>query len=391
MSSKLILLLLLIPAIAFGQTKEGIAFESLSWSQLLSKAKEEKKIIFLDAYASWCGPCKAMTSQVFTQEEVGNFYNKNFINAKIDMEVGEGETIAQRYQVAAYPTYLFIDGDGKLVHKALGYVPAGKFLEVGHSAIDPDRQYYTLLERAQKGNLDEKKHYALVMQAIEMGDEQTEFLAAAYLSKQSDWLTAESINLILKTESDPTGKYFQYLIQNQKKAGEIVGEKVLEEGLDNIAFKKVATEIEDGESIGTTVAKVEAGMKKYRPAGNAKSIAYKIGQYLADQQGDQKTAMEYRLKLMNEFSDELSWSELNEAAWGVYENETDRKLLQAALQWGLKSVSKDKNYYNTDTVAHLYFKLGDKTNARAYAKQAITLGKADGEDVSETEKLLKKL
>jgi thioredoxin 1 len=98
----------------------GIQFSEISWAKALEKAKKTKKLIFLDAYASWCGPCKRMQKTLFIREDVGKFYNANFINIKKDMEVGEGPLLANSYPIEGYPTLFFIDGNGKIVGRQLG-------------------------------------------------------------------------------------------------------------------------------------------------------------------------------------------------------------------------------------------------------------------------------
>lgn len=100
----------------------GIKFENLTFEEAIQKAKEENKLIFLDAYAVWCGPCKMMDRTTFKSEEVGKVFNKNFINIKIDMEKGEGPDIARKYQVRAYPTMMLINADGKVEKRILGAV-----------------------------------------------------------------------------------------------------------------------------------------------------------------------------------------------------------------------------------------------------------------------------
>ncbi len=113
--------------------KEGIQFTETSWKEVLKKAKAEKKIIFLDAYASWCGPCKMLQKNVFTKKEVGDYFNKQFINVKMDMEKGEGPTLAQTYPLEAYPTLLFIDGNGRVMKKVIGYQSPDQLLGIGQS------------------------------------------------------------------------------------------------------------------------------------------------------------------------------------------------------------------------------------------------------------------
>ncbi|MEO0787350.1 MAG: thioredoxin domain-containing protein [Bacteroidota bacterium] len=114
----------------------GISFEQdRPFAQLLEQAQQEDKLIFVDAYATWCGPCRMMDRSVFNQEEVGRFYNANFINLKLDVEKGEGPTLARQYRVRAMPTYIFINGDGEVVHTAMGAMTASRFLELGETAL----------------------------------------------------------------------------------------------------------------------------------------------------------------------------------------------------------------------------------------------------------------
>ena len=111
----------------------GIQFTEASWKDILKKAKAEKKIIFLDAYASWCGPCKMLQKNVFTKKAVGEFYNSKFINVKMDMEKGEGPALAEVYPLEAYPTLMYIDGNGRLLKKFIGAPGADDLISLGKS------------------------------------------------------------------------------------------------------------------------------------------------------------------------------------------------------------------------------------------------------------------
>lgn len=110
---------------------EGIQFQFGTWNEVLELARKEDKLIFLDVYASWCGPCKMLKANTFPNAKVGEFYNANFINFAVDAEKGEGIKLASIYNVTAYPTLLFVDGTGKLVAKTMGYHNADKLLEAG--------------------------------------------------------------------------------------------------------------------------------------------------------------------------------------------------------------------------------------------------------------------
>ena len=64
--------------------KRSIVFEEIGLKEALEKAKKENKLVFIDAYTAWCQPCVMMGKNVFTLDKVADFYNRNFINLKID-------------------------------------------------------------------------------------------------------------------------------------------------------------------------------------------------------------------------------------------------------------------------------------------------------------------
>ncbi len=109
-------------ALSLDKAPAGVDFlHDVSFNEALEMAKKEGKYLFVDCYTSWCGPCRALAANVFPREDVGECYNKRFVNLKIDMERGEGPELAARYGVAAYPTMLFINSEGNVISKLVGY------------------------------------------------------------------------------------------------------------------------------------------------------------------------------------------------------------------------------------------------------------------------------
>ncbi|MBN8664773.1 MAG: thioredoxin family protein [Chitinophagales bacterium] len=129
-----VLTFLFVSAVVTAQT--DIQFSSGSWKEILDEAKRLEKPVFVDVYTSWCGPCKQMSKNVFTQKEVADKFNASFINYKIDAEKGEGVELAAKYKVTAYPTYLFVDGNGNLVYKSSGSMPAERFINEAGIALN---------------------------------------------------------------------------------------------------------------------------------------------------------------------------------------------------------------------------------------------------------------
>ncbi|MEO9532775.1 MAG: DUF255 domain-containing protein [Crocinitomicaceae bacterium] len=114
---------------------EGIKFFKGTWQEALAEAKKSDKLIFLDAYASWCGPCKIMAQNTFTDARVGKFFNENFINFKMDMEKNiEGPRLSRKFQLEAYPSLYFIDMNEKVVHSDIGMMGAKDLINLGSTA-----------------------------------------------------------------------------------------------------------------------------------------------------------------------------------------------------------------------------------------------------------------
>ena len=115
---------------------EGIHFFHGTWTEALAKAEKENKLIFLDAYASWCGPCKMMARNTFTKPEVGEFFNKHFVNVKMDMEKNaDGPRLSRKFSLRAYPSLYFINGKEIVKHNALGYLKPAQLISEGKLAV----------------------------------------------------------------------------------------------------------------------------------------------------------------------------------------------------------------------------------------------------------------
>ena len=118
------------------ENKEGISFHQGTWDEALQLAKKEGKPIFLDISASWCGPCKKLKANTFPNEEVGAFYNANFINVAVDGEKGEGIKLASKYKIKGYPSLIFIDSKGQVIAQTAGYRNPKQFIDIGKQIVN---------------------------------------------------------------------------------------------------------------------------------------------------------------------------------------------------------------------------------------------------------------
>lgn len=114
-----------------------IEFKPISLAEAQKMANSSGKLIFIDCYTVWCGPCKWMTTNTFTNDEVAKLYNDNFINLKVEMEKDpDGAELAAKYEVKAYPTLLFINGKGDLIRKEIGAKDANALITMAKAVMN---------------------------------------------------------------------------------------------------------------------------------------------------------------------------------------------------------------------------------------------------------------
>jgi thioredoxin 1 len=117
------------------EESRGIKFHTGTWEDALQKAVKEGKPIFLDISASWCGPCKMLKANTFPNEEVGEYFNANFVNVAVDGEIGEGVDLATKYHIRGYPTMIFLDSKGEVITQITGYRDAEGLIESGKQIL----------------------------------------------------------------------------------------------------------------------------------------------------------------------------------------------------------------------------------------------------------------
>lgn len=118
----------------------GINFNATTLAQSIRMAKEQKKLIFIDIYATWCPPCTMLKLRTFSSKKAGEFFNANFISLSLNGEEGEGLQLVRAYKLTAYPTMLILDSTGKPVIVTMGYMDAKTLIQFGKAGIEKSTQ-----------------------------------------------------------------------------------------------------------------------------------------------------------------------------------------------------------------------------------------------------------
>lgn len=221
MKNKIIILVFALFLSVCGQLyaqNEGVNFvEGKTFAEALQMAKASNKLLFVDCYTSWCGPCKMMATKVFTQKKVGDYFNKEFICIKVDMEKGEGPDLHKRFTVRAYPTFLFIDGDGNEVNRIVGGSDADKFLKtvqdgVGAKSMKTMTARYEAGERSMEFLID----YLDVLEKAYASDKCNQIAQELLEGKTDQLLTNEALyNAFISYTTSPLTPAFQYVVEHK--------------------------------------------------------------------------------------------------------------------------------------------------------------------------------
>lgn len=126
---KFALLLVMVLITCYAGHAQGIKFEEGTLNEVLAKAKVENKLVFIDVYTTWCGPCKQVAAEVFPNKLLGSFYNEIFINYKLDAESPEGKEFVKRHPIDGVPSFFYVDGNEQVIHKILGARGVLEFLQ----------------------------------------------------------------------------------------------------------------------------------------------------------------------------------------------------------------------------------------------------------------------
>jgi len=209
----------------------SIRFEEGSYQEVLAKAKKENKLLFIDCYTSWCGPCKMLARDVFTNNEVADYFNEHFISLKVDCEKGEGPQLRERFGVSSYPTLLFIDGSGKMVNKILGASPAPAFLVKVKEGLDPENSLFAKEKKYEAGNRDR----AFMLDLIKSYKGQRELQKATKVSSEllaslseQEILTKEMWDVVRDYYVSPYGsEWWNFILEHGDEYARLVGKEAV--------------------------------------------------------------------------------------------------------------------------------------------------------------------
>ncbi|GLR17807.1 thioredoxin family protein [Portibacter lacus] len=345
---------------------QGIEFFEGAYQEAFNMAAEKDKLVFVDAYAVWCGPCKRMSKQIFPQSEVGSLFNDNFINLKIDMEKGQGLDFGKTYPVSAYPTFFFINGMGEVVHKFKGGRDVKGLLAEAEKALakfDNTEKYAKLYE---EGDRSYETVYRYV-KALNKSGESSLKIANEYVKSQKNLSSEENVKFIFEATTEVDSKLFELLVDRKKKALKYYTREAFNEKIVDAGFNTFEKSLEfDVASLGK---EAKDAVKKYAKE-EYKRFVIECDMIEANRKNDSglfvKSASKYHSQVIKgEEDEEIS---LVTKLLRAYNN--DPKALNLASDIAVNVATNNTSASNCLLACHTFMKLQQWADARKWAEKA---------------------
>lgn len=332
-------------------TNDGVAFvEGKNFEQALAMAKEANKMLFVDCYTSWCGPCKMMATQVFTQKAAGDYFNKEFVSIKIDMEKGEGPQLSKRFGVRAYPTFLFIDKNGKEINRIVGGDrDVQKFIDKVKAGLGAN-SLSALAERYEKGERDTTFLFSYLEALNNAYDKKKSAEVAGVLltGNEKEMLTNRNLyEAFVSYNISPLTPAFQYMLEHKSEFESKYGAQIVNMMADRVWMqfplsfvKKNADGTTDFDKAGMDAYKAE--MKKWG-VKRSDEICLNVDMAWAETKGDWKKFATLCEKHMKNYGG----NDMTIYNWAlrIQKNCQDQSVKNTAIKWmkkRLKEINAEK-------------------------------------------------
>ncbi|MBK9637969.1 MAG: DUF255 domain-containing protein [Bacteroidetes bacterium] len=318
----------------YSQLRDSIHFLPITFDEAIVKAKADKKPIFLHAYASWCHYCSEMTEKVYTDINVANFYNKNFINIKMDMEK-EGKNLNKKLKVQNFPAHIFFDYPATtMMHREAGKKDVLDFITLGYDALDTTKQLRTF-ERKYFSKTATVPEIYTYFKMLDRAGLDNQVGVNSYLSGLSDeeLLKQENWRIMYDLFKDVDMPAFNRVILNKDAYQQIYTEDSIDNKILGVYNGALMTRVQKLDTLGYNDMISKLGKSKLVIAD--KIIAY-AHLNRAKMKSDWKNYQELAVPFIEKFC-QNDYRRLNEVAYNYYERVIDREQLVKAEAWAKSS------------------------------------------------------
>ena len=378
-----VLIVMFIAGCGDADAPARVHFFEGTWEEALTRAREEHKLVYVDMVTPWCGPCKEMDRDTYTDSDVASFMHDHFIPLKRDAEEGEGQLLAMQLRIRAYPTHLIFDSDGTLLYRVTNGMAPEPFLDAMRTGLDPDQQ---LSGQRHKVHVDDD-YPDFLLSGCPGQRPPPDSVVWAYLDSHEDWLAPTAWTVLYWYGRGE--KVWKFVQQNsdeleRRYGGEDVQGKqeMLLEGMFRAAVLR-----KDAAMFDTMLTRLERVIGDRMFFLREWSYRYRFATETQD--------WDQLVRLIQEMLDDPKHTcddgMLNNTAYSLYKGCDDPAHLAWARDLMADVADEDSPWEFIDTYACLLYKTGDLAAAEAQARRALQRAESVGEDAENTRALLARI
>ena len=220
-----VFIMVAMPFLASAQVKfiEVTTFSEMEAAQ--KKASDQQLMLFVDVYATWCGPCKIMDREVYTDAVVAEYMNANFVNVRMDGETDYGRKYAMEQNLEGYPSMFIFSSDGDPVSRLIGFMAAVELVPSLKGTVDNYKVVKVYKTKYERGTLELDDFARYVSVVREMGnEEESEKLAAEYMERIMDPKLSDSDIFVVAFYMDLEDTWWPEFSSDQERLRKVLGD-----------------------------------------------------------------------------------------------------------------------------------------------------------------------
>ena len=364
-------------------------FEDKSFNESLSISKAQNKPIVLMFYATWCVHCNKMKNEVFKNEELMNFYRKNFICIGINGESEEGINLKKRFQekfkVKSYPTFAFIDSGENLLSSFSGEFSKDNFIDEGKNILITENQLPFVRNNfnSDVSNADKCLKYITMLRragldATTVTQQYTNSKPKKDLISEFNWrIISNGINNIKADE-------IQFILQNKEDFIKVTSASRVEKKLIYVVSDNLKPLVDVGDTLNYYQLKPYAESFKIRKVD---SLLFRYDLLISENSSNWKNYKKAAENSVETFALKDS-NLLVDISTNFLTYITDKNGINNAINWSKQALNLGESVDKYLLISKLYLKQKNYKNALEIAQKGRTVALGFGWKTNDIDELI---
>ncbi|WP_291145611.1 thioredoxin family protein [Flavobacterium sp. UBA7680] len=383
-------LLFLFVSLQTVTSQNQFVVDGITYKTALENAKTQSKPVFVMLYADWCPHCNQMKKDVFSDQNVMDFLNKNYICVWKNIEKEEGIALKNKFKTTSLPAFLFLDANETLLYALKGEMKKEEFLAEANYALNPKLQL-PYLEKDFLADPSNSTKFFTYLNTLKKGKDRTELSIPThiYLQTQSDAQLVSETNwrVIANGVTDINSREFQYVLKHQKEFAAVASQNRVDRKVESIVNELLRPLVDNLDTINYYKQREVAKSIRLQKTD---SLVFKFDLTLAER----TEKWDFYKKVTLEDTEKLVWNDasfLKDIGQTYLKHINDTESLKKSISWVKHSLELTDSYDGNLLIARLYNKIKDKKQALKYAKDAKAIGKEMGWNTKDIDTLLAEL